>query len=329
MKKSSYRLLLAAVAMCTVPLASSAQSTVNVYGLLDLSFGSSKNPGSASSVQSVDSGKMSTSHVGFSGTESLGGGLSAVFRLESFLRADTGESARFNGDAMWSRNAFVGLEHKDYGSIKVGRSTTSLFVSTLMFNAFGDSFGYSPSIRHYYTSGTTTGDSGWSDAVAYNSPRLGAFNLGLSTALKENSNGSNMSFNLGYNQGPLAASLVVQDVKKDAAVAIADTRTVQVGASYDFGKAKAYLQWGDVDNRTTGNSYRISGLGTRIPVGAGAVLVQWGQIDAKTGADRNTVSLGYSHAMSKRTDLYGVMMRDKVDGMSTGSAYSVGLRHRF
>ena len=64
-------------------------------------------------------------------------------------------------------------------------------------------------------------------------------------------------------------------------------------------------------------------------MGAGAVLVQWGHIAPKTGADRNTLSLGYSHALSKRTDAYVAAMHDKVDGLSSGGGYSVGLRHRF
>ena len=47
--------------------------------------------------------------------------------------------------------------------------------STINFNAFGDSFGYSPSVRHIYTSNTVTGDSGWSDSVLYTTPNMGGF----------------------------------------------------------------------------------------------------------------------------------------------------------
>ena len=47
------------------------------------------------------------------------------------------------------------------------------------------------------------------------------------------------------------------------------------------------------------------------------------------GGNRNTFSLGYDHFLSKRTDLYAVMMSDKQAGKSGGSAYAVGMRHRF
>lgn len=62
---------------------------------------------------------------------------------------------------------------------------------------------------------------------------------------------------------------------------------------------------------------------------AGAVLAQWGRITPDSGARRNTLSLGYDHNLSKRTDVYLVGMRDKVENLSTGLSVSVGVRHRF
>lgn len=328
MKVLSKSSLAALLSFCALG-AAQAQSSVTVYGLLDLSIGSTKAPGGISQT-GVDSGKLTTSYFGFRSSEDLGGGVSAVFKIEQFLRADTGDAGRFGGDALWARNAYVGLSSQDYGTLTLGRNTTPLFVATLAFNAFGDSFGYSPSIRHYFTSGTVTGDSGWNDSVLYSSPNLGGFRFGLAAAAKEGAgNGGNWSVDLGYAGGPLAAALVVQDVKKDGAVPLADTRTWQLGGSYDFGAAKAFLQLGEVDNRTTGMNWRVAGVGARVPVGAGAVLAQWGRLAPETGADRNTLSLGYSHNLSKRTELYAVGMRDKVDGLSAGSSYSVGVRHRF
>jgi len=47
------------------------------------------------------------------------------------------------------------------------------------------------------------------------------------------------------------------------------------------------------------------------------------------GADRTTLSVGYLHNLSKRTELYAVLMHDKVDGLSSGGGYSLGIRHRF
>lgn len=312
--------------------AAHAQSAVNVYGLVDLSAGSTKAPGGISQT-GVDSGKLTTSHFGFRGTEDLGGGLSAVFKLEGFLRADTGESGRFTGDTLFSRNAVVGLSSKSLGTVTLGRNTTPLFASTLSFNAFGDSFGFSPSIRHYFSNGTVTGDSGWSNSAVYSSPSFGGLKFGLAAATKGGgngqSNGGNWGADVGYASGPLAAALVFQDVKKDGATPLADTRTWQLNGAYDFGLARTFLQYGEVENRTVPNTYRIAGVGAKAPMGAGALLAQWGRLSPKTGPDRNTLSLGYSHNLSKRTELYAVAMRDKIDSMSAGHGYSLGMRHRF
>lgn len=313
--------------LATLALSAQAQSSVNVYGLLDLSVGSTKAPGGTSST-AVDSGKMTTSYYGFGGREDLGGGLAASFRIEGFLRATTGAAGRFNTDPQFSRTASLSLSSASLGSLSLGRNTTALFISTLAYNAFGDSFGYSPSIRHYFTSGTTTGDTGWSDAIGYASPSWGGFKAGAMVTSKTG-NGGNWSVNLGYGAGPLSASLVHQSVKKDAAVAVEDTDTTQLGASYDFGVAKAFVQLGQVDNSSTGNDYTISGIGARVPLGAGAVIAQYGLLSPKTGADRNTLSVGYLHNLSKRTELYAVAMHDKVDGLSSGGGYSLGIRHRF
>jgi predicted porin len=309
-----------------------AESSVTLYGLIDMSVGSAKAPGGESSA-SLESGKMSTSFFGIKGQEDLGGGVSAIFRFDGFLRADTGAQGRYDGDPAFSRTASVGLSSKDLGTLTLGRNTTALFVSTLLFNAFGDSFGYSPSIRHYFTSGTVTGDTGWNDSVAYSSPSLGGVRFGLAGATKTGSDttsdGANWSANVGYGSGPFSSSLVVQRVKKDGANAVDDTRTVQLGAAYDFGAAKAYAQYGEVENLTDLNTYKISGVGARVPMGAGAWLAQWGQISPDSGSGRKTLSFGYLHNLSKRTEVYAVAMSDKIEDLSSGSSYSLGIRHRF
>ncbi|MDQ3060729.1 MAG: porin [Pseudomonadota bacterium] len=322
----------AATLLAVTALGAHAQSSVTVYGLIDLSIGSTKPVGGVSQT-GIDSGKLTTSYFGFRGTEDLGGGLSAVFKLEGFLRADTGASGRFNGDTQFSRNAVVGLSSKDWGSLMLGRNTTPLFVSTLSFNAFGDSFGYSPSIRHYFTSGTVTGDSAWSNSVLYASPDFGGLKFGLIAAAKGgangNSNGANWGANAGYAAGPLSAALVFQDVKKDGTAAVDDTRTWQLGGSYDFGVAKTFVQLGEVRNSTTDKTYRLADAGARIPVGNGNVLLQYGRLTPDAGGKTSTVSLGYSYSLSKRTELYAALMHDRKEQLSAGSSYSLGLRHRF
>ena len=97
-----------------------AQSSVQVTGVVDNYFGSMERAGDAGRTSSVNSGGMTTSWLGFKGTEDLGGGLKATFNLTSFLRTDTGASGRFNGnETFFSRDANVGLSGS-FGAVTLG-----------------------------------------------------------------------------------------------------------------------------------------------------------------------------------------------------------------
>jgi predicted porin len=303
-----------------------AQSSVSLYGLADLSVGRTQAPGGVA-TKGVESGKMTTSYFGVKGSEDLGGGMSAQFAIESFMRNDTGEAGRFNGDTFWARNAYVGLAGSA-GTVTLGRNTTSLFVSVLVFNALGDSFGYSPAIRHYFTSGTVSGDTGWSDSIKYTSPRLGGATFTAHVAAGEGNGGRNAGLSGMYFSGPLGATLAWQKVEKGAAVA--DTTSWNLGASYDFGPAKLFGQYGNAGNRSTGIDHKILGLGASVGLGAtGKLLAQWGRVSPDTGAKLRTMTVGYDYFLSKRTDAYVMAMSDSRTGLSSGKSFGLGMRHRF
>lgn len=326
MKNSIIRQITLTTLLGAAALGAHAQSSVTLYGLVDMSVGQFQAPGAAAQ-NAVENGKMTTSYYGFKGSEDLGGGLSANFVLESFLRADTGAAGRFNGDAQFSRTASVGLSG-GFGSVNLGRNTTSLFVNSLLFNAFGDSYGFSPTIRHYFTSGTTTGDSAWNDSIKYTSPKFGGVSFTAHAALNENDGGSNTGVSGLYSGGPVALGVAWQKVKKG--LTVDDTTTWQIGGSYNADVVKVFAQYGAVDNDTTaGKGSKIYGVGAAIPLGAGKVIAQWGRINPDTGSTLSTISLGYDYSLSKRTDAYLVLMNDKRDGLEAGNNYAVGVRHRF
>ncbi len=306
-----------------------AQSSIQVYGLLDLAFGSYETSG-ADRLTRVESGGMTTSYLGFSGREDLGGGLSATFALDHFLRADTGDAARFSGDAFWARNANVGLSGS-FGSVFLGRRATPLFVATLLFNPFGDSFGFSPAIRSYYgATGTLAGDSGWSDAISYASPRVGGVAVNLQYALKEAGNGANVGGNVLYFGGPLAVAVAAQQVKKG--VATGKETAYQFAASYTLGPAKFFGQYGQIKEETAVDlKDKIFQLGASYKIGEGSVLASYGsrKTTGTTESKRDIASLGYDHFLSKRTDVYAVYMYDKIRDTDSGNTVAFGIRHRF
>lgn len=84
--------IFALTVLASAALACSAQSSVTVYGILDV--GVSQVSGyKGGSVKQLSSGIMDGTRLGFRGTEDLGGGWRALFTAEARIEADTGNSS--------------------------------------------------------------------------------------------------------------------------------------------------------------------------------------------------------------------------------------------
>lgn len=322
---------------------SQSQSSISVYGLMDASFGQFQSPGTEK-VWRSESGGMTTSFIGFKGSEDLGGGLKARFQLDHFLRLDSGSAGRFTGDAFWARNAYVGLQGA-FGATLLGRNTTPLFVSTLSFNAIGDSFAFSPSIRQVLTPNTTQGmlpffgDTGWSNSVLYNSPNYGGASFNLIANLGEGAagaTGKNVGGNLFYFSGPFGATAAFQKVRNGALgtpAGFSSQETWQLGGSYDLGSAKLYAQYTSVKTKAAVDTdTKIYGIGAAVPLGEGKLLAQYGRAKADSGTGERTnktLTVGYDYYLSKNTDVYAMLMNDKITGVDTGNSVAGGIRLRF
>jgi predicted porin len=340
--------LAAASALVLAALPAFAQASVQVYGLVDVSAGSFQNAGGLK-VKRLDSGNLSTSYLGFKGVEDLGGGLKAGFQLDSFLLADSGGASRVPGvDGFWSRNANVYLSG-GFGTLKLGRQGPALFVSTLVFNPFGDSFGFSPSIRQYYNlpSGTPlVGDSGWNNAIGYTTPNIGGLTAMVQVAAGEGAStakGKNIGGNIMYFGGPLSLTAAYQNVKAQGTLGRAisafpgfvDQKAYQFGGAWDFGFLKAFGQYGVIKTDATSDvKVKNAQAGISVPIGAGKLLAAYGKskLDLVAPlADKTSqiLTLGYDYNLSKRTDLYAIYMSDKYTALSSGTTLAVGVRHTF
>lgn len=323
---------LAAIAACATAINAQAQSSVKVYGVLDVSVGSFQEAGGTATT-SEQSGKMTTSYWGFSSTEDLGNGLKAGAVVEGFLRMTNGASGRTDADPLFARNAFVNLAG-GFGKLDAGRVTTSLFVNTLSYSAFGDSFGFSPSVRQFFLNPGRKfiggiNNTSWTDSVRYSTPNIGGFSATAHTAIKGSDPGTNTGLSASYSSGPFRGGLAWQSVKKD----VVQTTAWNLGGLYDFGVLNLTAQYGKVtfdSAADTANDYTVSGVGVAIPMGGGRVLAQWGKSDydkLKTSSTMTTV--GYDYNVSKRTDVYVVFMDQKYTDKSSGTTYAVGIRHAF
>jgi predicted porin len=117
MKKS----LFALAAVTAFAGAAQAQSSVTVYGILDVGFASGYAKSGATKTTSslFDQSRETSSRLGFRGTEDLGGGLSAFFTFETGLNPTGATLSSFN-----NRQAFVGLRNKGMGAVSLGNQYT-------------------------------------------------------------------------------------------------------------------------------------------------------------------------------------------------------------
>ena len=116
-------------AAALLALAAGAQAQVKIYGLVDLAVGSYKVAGQ-DSITKVQSGNMTTSFLGFSGSEDLGGGLKAEFALETFIAADDGGTIGNNAGGFWGRASNIALSG-GFGKVALGQYDNPLFISGL------------------------------------------------------------------------------------------------------------------------------------------------------------------------------------------------------
>ncbi len=314
-----------------------AQSSVQVMGLLDTYVGSVELAGGAR-VAGVNSGGMTTSWFGFKGTEDLGGGLKVGFALTSFLRVDTGLPGRFNGDPFFARDSSVNLSG-GFGTVTLGRALAPNFLPTIISNPFGDSFTFSPLVLHANIGNgpvgkTTPADTGWSNQVMYSTPSFGGLSANLSYQFGEQANDSgknNMGFNVLYFGGPLTLTGFYERAEiNNPIVGLlgSQTKDWMLGGAYDFGPVKAFLTHGQAENATT--DWKTTSVGASADFGPGKLMLAWANTKVDPAAvKRNTVSAGYDYFLSKRTDVYAIVMSDRVTGLTSGTSYGVGIRHRF
>jgi len=124
MKKS----LLALAAMGAFAGAAQAQSSVTVYGILDVGYINQKSDGSGATATTksnnsqIGTSAEQTSRLGFRGTEDLGGGNSAFFTVEMGLTPTATNMSDVN-----NRQSFVGLANKGLGQVSIGTQYTPVF----------------------------------------------------------------------------------------------------------------------------------------------------------------------------------------------------------
>ncbi|MFM9902353.1 MAG: porin [Polaromonas sp.] len=116
--------------------ATAQAQSVTLYGVIDTGIETVSNTATGSLTRLPSNTGILASRWGMRGREDLGGGLAAVFTLESGFSPDTGASGQ--GGRLFGRQALVGLSG-NWGAVTVGRQYSMLYWSLLDADIVGPS----------------------------------------------------------------------------------------------------------------------------------------------------------------------------------------------
>ena len=313
-----------------------AQTDYSFYGTIDLSYGRFE-PSGQYREHRINSNSLSASFVGVNAKHGFEGGWTPGITLETFLRFQDRTYGRNDDDPFLSRNAFVSLA-SNYGTMRLGRLQSYLFEQTTRFNAFGNSAGFSPAVRHLFLSGGLEGVQGdfyWDRAVSYATPRFeSGFSGNVMYAIDSGDDrGDYAGGYVLYSRGVLAVALGAQRVHVNNGIDDeTDETSVQLGVSYNFGLARAFAQHTYVRDKGLEVRSRTSSAGLSVPAGPGTVLAQAAYTTGRGPAverKHTTVSLGYVYAYDSLTDIYILGSDDRMRNQTRGVSYAVGVRYTF
>lgn len=314
-----------------------AADNVTIYGVFDAGIRHQDNvDGNGASNTTMDSsGTYNSNRLGFKGSEDLGNGMKANFTLEAGYMTGSGVGSISGG--LFGRKAILGVSG-DWGKLDLGRNYTTIFYTTGAYDPFGYKYtgiipiaGLDGARRNNtitYTSKPTNGltiraDHGFGEVAGQSgasaSTEVGAsyangpFSMGAAYGTEKDATNTNSSkqWTIGgaYKTGPWAF-MVGYDRDDNMSLAAAGAETERkvtwLGASYKLSGANALTAGYYNDKR-----------------------------DAAVDGTKKLFIVGFTHAMSKRTNFYADIDHAKVDGsLKTGTddtnlGISVGINHAF
>jgi predicted porin len=313
-------LIVAAIATLTTG-AALAQSSVGVYGRLNLTVESQK-IGSASSKALANN----ASRIGFKGTEDLGGGLKTSFVIEHGFSPDDGKAAA----PFWGREATIALSG-GFGKVMLGNAAASeSYFATADYVSMHnhDTGSSSDALAAFVATGA------FQNSVSYFSPAMGGFNFAAQYGIREGAEvDAPLAIAANYDAGPLHLGLGIE--KNGSAKSIGLRALYEMGA-FTFG---GYVERGSGNFSKDDGRFGTSAKGTAIrlagmyAMGASEFHLNFGRVsgtDEKARSNGNQMTLGYNYNLSKRTKVYGYYTNTNLTGNASDfKSLAAGLRHNF
>ena len=311
------RSLIIAAALASLGTSAFAQSTVNLYGRINLTVERQK-------VGNTNDWKLqnSSSRFGLKGSEDLGGGLKAGFQIEHGFNPANGQQSQ---GAFWARQTEVNLSG-GFGMVRLGNFTSEAYYATSDYIGMHNHETGTSSDAFYADLGRNT------DKVAYRTPAMS----GLTAEVAVTAGGTGQrtfDYAVNYDAGPLHLGAGYEDnaPNNKNAKQFAVRGLYEMGA-FTFG---ATLQR-DTDGYGVGfgnrTNYRFSGM---YAMGNTEFHANFGHAGdySKLAGDQaaNQYTLGINQNLSKRTKIYGFYTKIADKGTIYGdfSSIAVGVRHNF
>ena len=325
--------------------AAQAQSSVTLFGVVDLGIQQTRAAGGGS-VTALGNGGLATSRIGFRGTEDLGGGLRAGFWLEGSLNPDTGAGRATNtnnqpsgattaGPLTFDRMSYVSLSHTQWGEVRLGRDFIPTHYNSIYFDPFNANGVARAGNLTFAGAGTgplPTAIAG-SNTLSYWLPgKLGGLygmamvGTGENLSNAPNSDDGNFAgLRLGYAAGAFDVAAAFTRSQFSSTAAIGNYTHANVGGTWDAGFAKFFALYNRVTVQLAAGSVRknTAEIGAHIPAfEVGRIRLSYAYLDdrsdtgvrtpggqARSGDDARQWGVGYVHNLSKRTALYGTYAR--------------------
>jgi len=352
------KLVFTVAALSCFASAAHAQSSVALYGLIDAGLTYTSNQGGHSNYQET-SGAVNGSRWGLRGSEDLGGGLKAIFTLESGFSITNGKSGQ--GSRQFGRQAFVGLSSNQFGAVTLGRQYDSVvdYVGPLSLTGTGSGGTHA---AHPFDNDNLSNSFRINNSVKYQSVNYGGLKFGGLYGFSNEAGGfaDNRAYSAGvsYNYGPLnvAAGYLQLNhsgttnssgaVSDDTTFTANTQRTWGLGANYAFGPAVVGLLFTQtqlagltgIGSSASGTSNGLSfgGSGARFTnyelnarynltpalTLSGAYTYTDSRIDG-VSPKWNQASLQATYALSKKTDVYLQGVYQHVSGTGDSGIHAV------
>ena len=308
------RSLIIAAALASIGAGAFAQSSVNVYGRLNVSI-ERQDVGTAPTNTVMQN---NSSRFGLKGSEDLGGGMKAGFQIEHGFNPATGRQSQ---TAFWARQSEVNLSSNSWGMVRLGNFTSEAYYATSDYIGMHNHETGTSSDAFYAYLGRNTGK------VAYRAPSLGG--VTIEGSVTEAGTNPDRTYDLAanYQAGPLHLGAGYE--KNGAANQYALRGLYEMGA-FTFG---GYFQR-DKNGYAAGNrtTLRLSGMYAMGNTELHANVGRAGDYSGMVGDQgANQYTLGINQNLSKRTKVYGFYTKVADSGTLYGDFQSlaVGVRHNF